>query len=200
MDINTNIPFLVFSQVKQFQVVIEISENSTVLGSEFPHCDQIQLMMIILFFVVWGGDSLSFFIFRYSTVLVELLSLPVLLLPASLSLVYGLYLVARSHKAVFGEMTDQPRLIDSGVYSWVRHPMYLGILLSCLGFFFVSPSVLSFGVWLVFFVLYDKMATYEEKDLICILGEEYIAYQKRVAKWFPRIRPRSSLEDKLGEN
>ena len=180
--------------------MIEISENKTVLGSEFPHCDQIQLIMIILFFVVWGGDSLSFFIFRYSTVLVGLFSLLVLLLPAILSLGFGLYLIAKSHKAVFGEITDQPRLIDSGVYSWVRHPMYLGILVFCLGFFFLSSSLLSFGVWLAFFILYDKMATYEEKDLIRILGEEYIAYQKRVAKWFPRIRPRSSLEDKLGEN
>lgn len=178
--------------------MIEISENRTVLGSEFPHCDQIQLMMIILFFVVWGIDSLSFFIFRYSTVLVGLISLSVLLLPAILSLGFGLYLVAKSHKAVFGEITDHPRLIDSGVYSWVRHPMYLGILLFCLGLFFISPSLLSFGVWLVFFILYDKMATYEEKDLIRILGEEYIAYQKRVAKWFPRIRHRSYLESKLG--
>jgi len=178
--------------------VIEISEHRTVLGSEFPRCDQIQLIMIVLFFVVWGGDSLSFLIFRSSTVLVGLFSLPALLLPAILSLGFGLYLVAKSHKAVFGETTDQPSLIDSGVYSWVRHPMYLGILLLCLGFFFISPSLLSFGVWLAFFILYDRMATYEEKDLICILGEEYIAYQKRVAKWFPRIRPRSYSGNRLG--
>ena len=174
--------------------MIEISENKTVLGSEFPHCDQIQLIMITLFLVVWGIDSLSLFIFRYSTVLIGLTSLPVLLLPAILSLGFGLYLIAKSHKAVFGKITDQPRLIDSGVYSRVRHPMYLGILLLCLGFFFISPSLLSFGVWLAFFVLYDKMTAYEEKDLLRILGEEYIAYQKRVPKWFPRIRPRSSSE------
>jgi protein-S-isoprenylcysteine O-methyltransferase Ste14 len=178
--------------------VTDISENRAVLGSEFPHCDQIQLIMIILFFVVWGVDSLSFFIFRHSTILVWLISLPVLLLPAVLSLGFGLYLMAKSHKAVFGEVTDQPRLIDSGVYSWVRHPMYLGILLFCLGFFFISPSLLSFGVWLAFFILYNKMATYEEKDLIRILGEEYVTYQKRVPKLFPRIRHGIYSENKLG--
>jgi protein-S-isoprenylcysteine O-methyltransferase Ste14 len=178
--------------------VIEISEKRNVLGSEFPHCDQIQLIMLILFFVVWMIDSLSFFIFRYSTVFTGLFSLPVLLLPAILSLGLGLYLVAKSHKAVFGEITDQPRLIDSGVYSWIRHPMYLGILLFCLGFFFISPSFLSFGVWLAFFILYDKMTTYEEKDLIRILGKEYIAYQKRVPKWVPRIRQGIYLEDEPG--
>ena len=178
--------------------MVKISENKAGLGSEHPHCDQIQLIMIILFFVVWAIDSLSFYIFRHSTVLAGLVSLPVLLLPAILSLGFGLYLIAKSHKAVFGEITDHPTLIDSGVYSWIRHPMYLGILLCCLGFFFISPSLLSFGVWLAFFILYDKMATYEEKDMIRILGEEYIAYQKRVPKWFPHIRYGIYLENKLG--
>lgn len=164
--------------------MIEISENKTVLGSEFPYCDKIQLTMIILFFVIWGLDS---FICNYSTVLVGLIPLPLRLFLAILSLSMGVYLGAKSHKAVFGEIHDQSKLIDSGVYSWVRHPMYLGTLVFCLGFFFYSFSLLSFGVWIGFFILYDKMAAYEERDLIRILGEEYIAYQKRVPKWFPRL-------------
>jgi protein-S-isoprenylcysteine O-methyltransferase Ste14 len=32
------------------------------------------------------------------------------------------------------------------------------------------------------------MAAYEEKDLVKILGEEYISYQNRVSRWFPKIR------------
>ena len=45
-----------------------------------------------------------------------------------------------------------------------------------------------------------RAATYEARDLIRILGEECVTHQKRVPKWFPRIRPRSALENKLGEN
>lgn len=134
---------------------------------------------------------MSFFIFSYSTVLAGLVILPLRLFIAIVTIGFGLYLIAKSHKAVFGDACAQPRLIDSGVYSWVRHPMYLGILMSCLAFFFAMPSVLSLGVWLVFFILYDKMATYEEKDLIRILGKEYIAYQKRVPKWCPKLLQRS---------
>lgn len=171
--------------------MVKISESRSGLGSEFPHCDSIQLMMIILFFVVWGLDSFSFFIYGYSTVLAGLTLLPLRLFLAITSISFGLYLIAKSHKAVFGEVHDQPKLIDSGVYSWVRHPMYLGILMFCLGLFFASLSLLSLGVWLVFLILYDKMTTYEEKDLIRILGEEYIAYQKRVPKWFPKLLPKS---------
>jgi protein-S-isoprenylcysteine O-methyltransferase Ste14 len=172
-------------------MVVKISEKRHGLGSEHPLCDKIQLIMIILFLVVWGIDSLSFFIFRYSTVLVDVISFPALLLPSFASLGCGLYLVAKSHKAVFGEAHAQPKLLDSGVYSWVRHPMYLGILMCCLAFSFASPSLLSIGILVVFFMFYNKMTTYEEKSLIQILGEEYLAYQKRVPKWFPKLFSRS---------
>jgi protein-S-isoprenylcysteine O-methyltransferase Ste14 len=171
--------------------VVNVSEKRHGLGSEHPLCDKIQLIMMILFLVVWVIDSLSFFIFRYSTVLVDVISFPALLLPSFVSLGFGLCLIAKSHKAVFGEAHVQPKLLDSGVYSWVRHPMYLGILLFCLAFFFVSPSLLSIGILLIFFILYDKMATYEEKSLTQILGEEYLAYQKQVPKWFPKLFSRS---------
>ncbi len=163
-------------------------KNKIVLGSEHPLCDRVQSTMLILFFAVWGVDTLSYFLFRVSTVLTGLASFPLLLFPAILSWGFGIYLESKSHEAVFPETAGQPRLIESGVYSWVRHPMYLGILLFCLGFFFAMFSLLSLGVLIVFFVFYDKMATYEEEDLVRVLGEVYIAYQKRVPKWCPCLQ------------
>lgn len=158
------------------------------LGSEHPLCDQIQLIFIILFFIFLGIDTLSFFMFSYSTVILNAVSFPALLIGMMFFLCVGLYLVSKAHKAVFNEGCDQPKLIDSGVFVFVRHPMYLGILLCCLSFLFISVSLLSFLTWIAFFIFYDRMATYEEKSLIDILGEEYIAYQKRVPKWLPRLR------------
>ncbi|MDD2666533.1 MAG: isoprenylcysteine carboxylmethyltransferase family protein [Methanocellales archaeon] len=166
------------------------------LGSEHPLCDKIQLIMIILFFVVWGTDTISFFTFGYSTVLVGLISLPMLILPASVFLGLSLYLISKSHNVVLGGTKDNQQLLDSGVYAWVRHPMYLGTLLFCLGFFFLSPSLISLGIWMAFFIIYDKMATYEENDLVKILGKDYESYQNRVSKWLPimRIRSKQSMK------
>jgi protein-S-isoprenylcysteine O-methyltransferase Ste14 len=158
------------------------------LGSEHPLCDRIQLIMVALFFVSWGLDSLSHFIFRYSTVVFEAISFPALLIGMILFLCLGLYLISKAHKVVLDEDHTQLKLIDSGAYAVVRHPMYLGTLLFCLSFLFISFSLLSIGIWIAFFIFYDRMATYEERSLIQILGEEYIAYQKRVGKWFPRLR------------
>ena len=167
---------------------MEISKKHIGLGSEHPLCDRIQIVMIILFFIVWIIDSLSFYIFSYSTVVIGLASFPILLLPAIFSLVFGSYLISKSHKAVLVEKTDKPRFIDSGVYSWIRHPMYLGILMFCLSFFFLSPSLLSLIIWIAFFIIYDRMTMFEEKDLVRILGEKYINYQKRVPKWLPKMK------------
>jgi protein-S-isoprenylcysteine O-methyltransferase Ste14 len=157
------------------------------LGSEHPLCDRIQLATIAVFFVTWGLDSLSHFIFGFSTVVLDAVSFPPLLLGTTVFLCIGSYLVSKSHKAVFDEGQASLKLVDSGVYAVVRHPMYLGTLLFCLSFLFLIFSLVSIGIWIAFFIFYDRMATYEERSLIQILGEEYVAYQRRVAKWFPRL-------------
>lgn len=143
--------------------------------------------MLILFFAVWGIDSLSFFVFGYSTVIFEALAFPVLFAGTLVFLCLSFYRVSKSHKAVLEQVHDTPELVDSGVYAWVRHPMYLGIMLFCLAFLFISVSLVSIVIWIGFFIFYDRMATYEEKSLIEILGEPYLAYQKRVSKWFPGL-------------
>jgi len=65
--------------------------------------------------------------------------------------------------------------------------MYLGVLLIMMGLFFWSLSMLSIGIWAGFFIFYDRMASYEEENLIRIFGEDYTEYQRRVGKWFPRL-------------
>jgi protein-S-isoprenylcysteine O-methyltransferase Ste14 len=157
------------------------------LGSEHPLCDRIQLLMLILFFAVWGIDSFGFFMFGYSTVVFDALAFPVFFAGTLVFLCLSFYLVSKSHKAVLEQVQDPPRLVDSGVYAWVRHPMYLGILLFCLAFLLISFSLVSLVIWVAFFVFYDRMATYEERSLTEILGEQYTSYQKRVSKWLPKV-------------
>ena len=99
----------------------------------------------------------------------------------------GSYLVSKDHKVVFEQVHDLSRLVDSGMYSWIRHLMYLGILVFCLAFLPISFSLVSIAIWITFFIFYNKVETYEEKSLTEVLGDQYIAYQKSFSKWFPRI-------------
>ncbi|MBN1357703.1 isoprenylcysteine carboxylmethyltransferase family protein [Candidatus Bathyarchaeota archaeon] len=130
---------------------------------------------------------LCFFVWGYSNVFVQAITYPLLLAGTAVFVCLSFYLVSKSHKAVLEQVVDPPKLVDSGVYAWVRHPMYLGTLLFCLAFLFISISLVSIGIWITFFIFYDRMATYEEQSLIKILGEPYTTYQKRVSKWLPGV-------------
>jgi protein-S-isoprenylcysteine O-methyltransferase Ste14 len=157
------------------------------LGFEHPLCDRIQLLMIILFFAIWIIDSLGCFLFGYSTVILEIITYPILLIGTIIFLFLSFYLIKKSHNAVLDQLQNPPKLVTSGVYGWVRHPMYLGVLLFCMAFLFLSFSITSIIIWVIFFILYDRMATFEEKSLIKILEEQYSNYQKQVPKWIPNI-------------
>lgn len=159
------------------------------MGAEHPLNDKVQAVFLVVYFGVWGFDS---FVFRFSTALAGMVPVFVRLPLGILSFVVGIYLVGKSEAAVFGRTLvgriGKPKFITSGVYAWVRHPLYLGSLLVLLGFFFATLSFLSLLVWIGLFVFYDRMATYEEQDLIRIVGEQYLNYQKQVPKWLMHIR------------
>jgi len=153
------------------------------MGEEYPHSDQIQVVMLLMFTSVWALDS---FLLKSSTHLALFVPLPLRLLIAGFSVALGLIFIDRSHKLVIEGTYDKPTLIDTSVYSLVRHPMYLGILLLYFGFFSSTVSIVSLGLWIGIFIIYDKMAAYEEQDLFRIFGEDYIDYKHRVPRWIPR--------------
>ena len=158
------------------------------LGAEHPLNDAVQAVFLVVFLVVWVLDS---FVFRFSTVLAGVVPFFVQLPLAFLSLAVGIYLGGKSLQAIFGKAVGKPEFVTTGVYARVRHPMYLGGLLVLLGFFLATLSLLSLLVWAGLFIFYDRMATYEERDLRRILGEQYLGYQERVPKWLPRVRRKS---------
>lgn len=156
------------------------------LGPEHPLNDRLQLIMITLFFAALIIDSLSLLLFGYSTVMFDVISFPILILPAAFLFFVGLYLISKSHSEVLVENPKNAKFIDSGVYSLVRHPMYLGGLLLLLGFLFICASLVALGVWIAFFIILNKMAEYEEKELVRIVGKKYVDYQNKVPKWLPK--------------
>lgn len=148
-----------------------------------------------MYLVVWGLDS---FVFRFSTVFAGVVSVLVRLPLGIFSFAVGIYLGGKSLAVIFGRTMvgriGKPKFITTGVYGWVRHPMYLGSLLVLLGFFFATLSLLSLLVWVGLFFFYDRMATYEERDLCRILGEQYLNYQKHIPKWLPHIRRKKVVQ------
>lgn len=78
------------------------------------------------------------------------------------------------------------RLIVSGPYAYVRHPMYLAVIATAIG------SLLLYGTWatLLFAVAMLGLivrARREERVLSGEFGPEWQAYASKVPKWFPRL-------------
>lgn len=161
------------------------------LGAEHPLWDALQNVLILLMIASMVGDAASQYFLGFSTIQASVVSMPLLLIPAALLIVIGFRLVSKSYGAVLMR-SGQPRLIEDGVYSLVRHPMYLGVFLFLLGFLFLEFSLVAAFVLIVFAVACDWAATYEERDLVRTLGDEYRDYQRQVPKWVPRrLYPRS---------
>jgi protein-S-isoprenylcysteine O-methyltransferase Ste14 len=154
------------------------------MSPEHPQCHMIQISMTVLFFASWMIDMWSSNNAGYSTLISIIPSLAGWVL-AAVSVSIGIYLVSKSHNVIF--VSGRRGLVSSGVYSWVRHPMYLGILLFLLGFLFIRTSIFSLAIWILFFLAYDMLATYEERNLVKKFGKRYKDYQKKVGKWFPRF-------------
>ena len=85
---------------------------------------------------------------------------------------------------------DPPKqLVISGLYKYVRNPMYVGVLTVIMGHF------LWFGYWWIlayavalFMAFTLFVVFYEEPHLKSVFGDAYIAYQKGVPRWLPRFR------------
>lgn len=82
---------------------------------------------------------------------------------------------------------DVQRLVDYGIFGWVRNPLYIGNLLIWIGFVVGSGVLWFLPIAIVLFAIeYTLIVRYEEGVLESIFGAEYLAYKARTPRWFPR--------------
>lgn len=85
---------------------------------------------------------------------------------------------------------DHPKqLVVTGLYRYVRNPMYIGVLLFLLGesLFFASRNFLIYAVaWLIF--VHVNVLLYEEPNLRRKFDGSYEHYRLRVRRWTPGRR------------
>lgn len=78
------------------------------------------------------------------------------------------------------------KLITAGLYHWVRHPIYSGILLFVFGYALFSQSWSKLAISFLLLGLFYFKSVYEEK-LLSQRFSNYSAYQKRTGRFFPFI-------------
>jgi len=81
----------------------------------------------------------------------------------------------------------KPELVFTGMYQYVRHPLYFATIVLILGLFLLVPTqkmllvlLISYGYILIGYRL-------EERKLVEVFGDKYLDYQKRVKAIIPRL-------------
>lgn len=151
---------------------------------EMPYTRLIGFSTSIFFMIIWMLDL----VFLISVILNSLIPLIIRLILFFIIVCLGIIFIYLSRKALFpdGELTSI--LLTEGIFSRVRHPLYLGGLLIYLSFIFLSISLISIALFVINFILHNKMATYEEKILEDIFSNQYLDYRKQVPKWIPKLK------------
>lgn len=79
------------------------------------------------------------------------------------------------------------RIVDSGVYGYIRNPMYLGHMIFITGLAITLQSWLAAGLLVVHMVWFDRRVRGDEAHLTELFGDDYRAYMDRTRRWIPFI-------------
>jgi protein-S-isoprenylcysteine O-methyltransferase Ste14 len=154
------------------------------LTGEHPAGDAGQIILFFLFMLVWGTDS---FFLNYSTFLNSHVS-NIIRIPLAIALLLSSLTLARKGLSiVFGEEQENPIVIRKGVFSLIRHPIYLSEILFYLSMLFFSFSLAAAAIFIIIIGFLHIISRFEEKLLLERFGDEYQSYMREVPMWIPRI-------------
>ncbi|MGH9953372.1 MAG: methyltransferase family protein [Nitrososphaeraceae archaeon] len=99
----------------------------------------------------------------------------------------GLLLVIAGWRSIY-KARQKEIVVDKGIYRYVRHPQYLGLILIVSGWLIHWPTIPTLIMWPILIVLYYKLARKEEKHMESQYGEKYLLYEKSVPMFIPKIK------------
>lgn len=165
-------------------------EKGTRLGKIYAIISSLEFMFWV---GLWVSPQPIFIIPMFSDVVASMvgLSVAILNLIVSLPLVlvgawFGIEGVRETGMKLAETHCSPKKILNTGVYSTLRHPQYFGWILAHVGIsFFLSVwySMLFSPVLIALIYLLSKK---EEEELIKEFGKEYRDYQKEVPMLLPR--------------
>lgn len=75
--------------------------------------------------------------------------------------------------------------MTTGLYRYVRHPQYTGIVLFTLGWLVHWPSLVTLLLWPILVAAYVWLARQEERQAVEEFGAAYLEYAARTKRFIP---------------
>lgn len=91
------------------------------------------------------------------------------------------------YKKYWSKETGKGTLVKTGIYRYIRHPQYTGLMLLGIGMMIEWATLPLLILYPVMTIMYVRLAKREERDMIDEFGEEYRAYMKKTKRFIPFI-------------
>lgn len=76
-------------------------------------------------------------------------------------------------------------LIDTGIFKYIRHPLYTSLIFLTWGIFLKNPTLILFFVAALSSLFLYLTSIIDEKECIAYFGEKYIEYMKHTTRFIP---------------
>jgi len=110
----------------------------------------------------------------------------IFLLASIVFAIWGFFLLRMIGKPQ-GDFENTTKLVEIGIYRFVRHPLYASLLLLGTGIFLKNISISTALFTLINIVALIATAKEEEKEMTKKFGSEYIAYMQKTRMFIPFI-------------
>jgi len=91
------------------------------------------------------------------------------------------------YKKYWSKESGKGELVTTGVYRFIRHPQYTGLLLLSLGMLIEWATLPMLIMFPIMVFMYTRLAKREEKDMIKEFGISYTQYMGRTKMFIPFI-------------
>lgn len=138
--------------------------------------------------------GLQFFLFLAFIVDVEVYTLPDLLpdfiYGVLLALAIGLFVLSilqlNTNLSPFPSPKTQSELITSGIFKFIRHPIYSSLIIGLVSWSLYQHSTYQLGISIILIVLFYFKSDYEER-LLMQKFENYHSYKQKTGRFFPKL-------------
>jgi protein-S-isoprenylcysteine O-methyltransferase Ste14 len=79
------------------------------------------------------------------------------------------------------------KLVTSGIYKFIRHPLYSSLLLLAWGAFFKAPTQTGITLVLIATLFLNATAKADEAECVQVFGTDYQDYMKRTKMFIPYV-------------
>ncbi len=146
-------------------------------------------IMIVLVFMMLGAVVFTIFepfINTYQVLPTFAVPLGWLVIAACIAIeLWSLYLLGQKVEIGKGVST---KLVSSGPYSLVRHPIYICHTFINLGIYLVIGALIPLFVFAEWLLMIKPLADFEDEELALRLEEAYLKYKKKVPQLVPKIK------------